>query len=49
MLSEGELRSEDDIWSLNNIKNFLVPSFYKRKKKKKTEKEIVIALKKYLL
>ena len=48
MLSEGELRSEDDIWSLNNIKNFLVPSFYKRKKKK-TEKEIVIALKKYLL
>ena len=33
MVREGELKRENDIWSLDNIQKFDLASFYKRKKK----------------
>ena len=46
MVSEVELRSENDIRSLDNVKKFDVASFYKWKKK---VKNIFLAVKNTLL
>ena len=48
MVSEKEIKYEDDIWSLNNIKKFALASV-SGEKKKKNEKQILIAVKKSLL
>ena len=49
MVSEKEeLKCEDGIWSFDNIKIFALASF-SSEKKKKNEKQIFVAVKKFLL
>ena len=47
MVTEEELKWEDDIWSFDNIRKLALASFYKLKKK--NEKLIFMTVKKYLL